>query len=104
MDTPSNNSKKSWNALLSSARQAAPPAGIDVRFALRRALEAEIATAPRQDFSLWQELVNLTGQAWLRGLLGGSALAAIPLLSFAVPAGRDLLEILRLASPLLVGF
>lgn len=106
MDTQSNRTHpdKSWDALLARARKAAPPAGIDVRFALRRALEAEIAAGSAQTRpSLWHELADLGGQTWLRWLLGGSAVAAIPLFSLAIQGGHELLEILRLA-PLMPGF
>ena len=98
--------EKNWDERLARARQLAPPADIDVRFAVRRALEAEIALGreARTSGKLWREVTDLSGTIWLRGLLGGGMLAAIPFWTTAWQAARELLDVARMAGPTLLGF
>ena len=96
---PSNKPEKDWNALVANAREARPPWRIDVR-----AQVLQTILAGEEPATLWEDVSRLAGTMWMRGLLGGGALAAIPLLSYAAQAGRDLLDILHLAAPMVTGF
>jgi hypothetical protein len=98
--------EKNWDKRVAAARRLAAPTDIDVRWAVRRAIEAERSLGSKETGgrNLWSEVTDLAGATWLRGLLGGGLLAAIPLGAAAISAARELLEAARLASPTLLGF
>lgn len=85
MDTRSNNppaGAKPWSSLTAQARQAGPPADLDVRHLVRSALEAERRSPRARSVNpgVLDEIAAL-GQSWaVRFALGGCAvLAAIAL-------------------------
>jgi hypothetical protein len=89
--------KQSWYDLLASARTARPPGGIDVRAAVRQAIESEPA---QTGTTMWDELAALAQTIWLRGLLGGGAVAAACLVIFAIQSINQLMDIAHVAAPL----
>jgi len=105
MDTPSNkrSKNKSWPELAAAARQAVPPGDIDVRFAVRREIEMGAVGAAPARRGVFADLLALSHRLWFCGLLGGGALAIIPLLMAAVDVYRELIDIARLASPMMFG-
>jgi len=72
MATPSPDSQQSWQRLTASARDAAAPAGLDVRVAVRAQISVVKPTAA--ETSLFDEVLALFGQRWLQA--GFAVLAA----------------------------
>lgn len=64
MATPSPEPKKSWQRLTTSARDAAAPADLDVRVALRAQISA--MKPSMAETSLFDEVLSLFGQRWLQ--------------------------------------
>lgn len=72
MATPSPEPQKSWQRLTTSARDAAAPADLDVRVALRAQISA--MKPFMAETSLFDEVLSLFGQRWLQA--GFAVLAA----------------------------
>lgn len=64
MATPSPDHQQSWQRLTASARDAAAPADLDVRVAVRAQIRA--MKPPRVETSLFDEVLALFGQRWLQ--------------------------------------
>ena len=72
MATPSPEPTKSWQRLTTSARDAAAPADLDVRVAVRTQISAMHPSTSEK--SLFDEVLALFGQRWLQA--GFAVLAA----------------------------
>ena len=72
MATPSPEPTKSWQRLTTSARDAAAPADLDVRVAVRAQISAMHPSTSEK--SLFDEMLALFGQRWLQA--GFAVLAA----------------------------
>jgi hypothetical protein len=97
---------KNWTDLTARARRTTPPTDIDVRVAVRRAIEMEgRAPAPVEAAAtVWDELMALAGRRWLRGVMAGGVVAATTLMVIGASAARELLDVAQIAGPLLFGF
>lgn len=66
---------KHWDALITQARQAQPPADVDMRFSIRAALTPHPSAAPAP--GLLDEVLALGRASWMRtGFACGLAFAA----------------------------
>lgn len=107
MSEPAQSDKPSWTALVSEARKAAPPADLDIRFSLRRAIEAERALASQRKSApqptIWDDLAALAGFGWFRGVMAASFVVALPLFFAGLKAGGEVLHAIAIAGPMLAG-
>ena len=92
MDTTPNKSK-SWNTLVTQARSGQTLPDIDVRVAVRRALEVEVARAHTEaPTNVWEELLRVAGTVWFRGVLGTGVVVAVTLIVASMSAINELLQ------------
>jgi anti-sigma-K factor RskA len=97
MDT--RNSNKSWDDLARRAAAEHPQPDIDVRFSVRRQIEAEASTRHRESSNLLDEIATITRARW-----AVPAAAAVILLVWQfTPTVRELAFALELQSQLLTG-
>ncbi len=96
MEPPNSNS--SWDELARRAAAESPLPDIDVRLAVRRQIEAELAS-PRSATSLLDEITRL----WGMPALGATAAATLLLAWQLAPAVREVAIAIELQSQLLVG-
>jgi hypothetical protein len=97
MDT--RNSNSSWDDLARRAAAEHPQPDIDVRFSVRRQIEAEASSRHRESFNLLDEIATIA-----RGRWGVTAAAAVVLLVWQIsPAVRELAFALELQSQLFAG-
>ena len=105
MDIPNSDpTPKSWSALTAKARRASAPPEIDVRAAVRGAIEAEGVAPLRPAPTVWEELLALARLPSLRGLFAGGAALAAALLFVGLHAAVELHDALQIAGPLVAGF
>lgn len=90
----------SWNALVARARDAAPPADIDLRAAIRAEISAQPATRPSHP-SLLEDVLAACQARWLRtGFACGLVFAGWTCWQ-GVDAARELAALWSVAGPLM---
>lgn len=104
MATPSTDPAKSWRQLVTSARQATPPAGLDLRAAIRAVISAQpAADATANAGGALEDLLDLFRMKWLQAGLAIAAAIAF----FACMDGLDIVNELvffwQLQGPLVNG-
>lgn len=91
---------RNWPDLTETARTAAPPAEIDVRFAVRQQIESK-PHPMRQPLGLMDELATLLQVGWLRGALAALLVTSIFACWHGLDAAREIAWFYELQGPAL---